>query len=458
VSGRADYLAADYLDQLATFASGFAAAELPPAVCIRSKWILADCLAVIAAGMRPPEMRAFTSAHLQSQAPGSAWVIGAGLTSNALGAAFLNGIAGTWHELDEGNTLSKGHPGIQVVPAALAMAQETQISGRALLAAIAIGYEVSSRINRAGHIRPSIHPHGTFGVIGAALAAARVCGLPASSYRQLINVAAGLPLASSYNSIIDGATVRNVFTGHSAFMGINAVRLVQAGFTGEHDAVRMTYGTVLAEGFDTDVAVADLGREWMTSGGYFKLQPVARSIHPAIDATEDALAKVRGGRLDAGRIAAIRVRTYRLAAYKNQKDIQTAFGAKFSIPFAIATRIVNNRATLDCFDDAAVANPSIQTLLRQIEVAEDPSMTAAYPELQPCSVQIELTDGTQFAGRCDVVRGEPSKPNVLEEIQEKFMDLTVPLWGESLAARLFDDCMAFDEIADVALWSQSYVL
>jgi 2-methylcitrate dehydratase PrpD len=448
----------NYLDQLAQFASGFNSADLPDAVRIRTKWILADCLAVIAAGMKAPEMQAFTAMHLQSQAPGSAWVIGAGLATNALGAAFLNGIAGTWHELDEGNTLSKGHPGIQVVPAALAAAQEAHVSGQELLAAIAIGYEVSSRINRAGHIRPTIHPHGTFGVIGAALAVARVCKLPTSSYRQLINVAAGLPLASSYNSINDGATVRNVFTGHSAFMGINAVRLVAAGFTGEHDAVRMSYGTVLADGFDADVAVAGLGTDWMTSGGYFKLQPVARSIHPAIDAVEDALANVAGGRLDATRIAAIRVRTYRLAANKNQKDIHTAFGAKFSIPFAIATRIVNHRATLDCFDDDDVANPAIQTLLRQIDVAEDPAMTAAYPELQPCSVHIDMDDGTRYAGRCDVVRGEPSKPNVVQEIHDKFMDLTVPIWGASDAAELFDDCMAFDDIPDVAQWSRGYVL
>ncbi|MDB5922647.1 MAG: hypothetical protein JWN13_1583 [Betaproteobacteria bacterium] len=112
----------DYLDSLAHFASSFRAEDLPLNVLERSKWILADCIGVIGAGMRAPEMVAYAPVHLSSAAPGTAWIIGGGARSNELCAAFLNGIAGTWHELDEGNTLSKGHPGIQVVPAALGTA------------------------------------------------------------------------------------------------------------------------------------------------------------------------------------------------------------------------------------------------------------------------------------------------------------------------------------------------
>lgn len=443
----------DYLDALAHFANSFRAEDLPPKVLERSKWILADCIGVIGVGMRAPEMAAYARIHLQTAAPGNAWVIGSGVTSNALCAAFLNGIAGTWHELDEGNTLSKGHPGIQVVPAALGTAQEARVAGRDVLAAIAIGYEVSSRINRAGRIRPSVHPHGTFGVIGAALAVARMRNLPAADYRRLLNIAAGLCMASSYNSIIDGATVRNVFTGHSAFMGINAVRFTEAGFTGERDGVRTTFGNIIADGFDPAVAVAGLGTEWMTANGYFKLQPTARSIHPAIDAVEDALARAPGGRIAAERIQAIRVRTYGLAAIKAHKDVRTPFGAKFSIPFAVATSIVNGRATLDCFDDDDVANPLLQSLLQKVDVAEDPAMTRAYPARQPCTVAIHLDDGSVIEGHCDIVRGEPEKPNTMGEIQDKFMNLAGPVWGAARAAKLFDACMTFETIPDVAGWS-----
>lgn len=448
----------DYLDTLAEFASSFNPAKLPEHVKERSKWILADTIGVIAAGMKEKEMVAFSDVHLQTCAPGPAWVIGAGTRSNALAAAFLNGIAGTWHELDEGNTLSKGHPGIQLIPAALATAQETKASGQDLLTAIAIAYEVSSRINRASQIRPSIHPHGTFGVIGAALAVARLCKAPPASYRRLINIAAGLPLASSYSTLDDGATVRNVFTGHSAFMGINAVRLAAAGFTGERDGVLTSFGSVLGDAFDPDVAIAGLGSDWMVSSGYFKLQPTARSIHPAIDATQDALKKAPEAHIPAKNIKAVYVRTFALAARKNQKNIKTSFGAKFSIPFAVATQIVNGRATLDCFDQDNVENPCIQTLSNKVNVAEDSGMSAAYPALQMCTVQIYLVDGRVYEGKCDIARGEPERPNVLPEIREKFMTLTAPMWGSPLAASLFKDCLSLEGIPEIAKWSTQYIL
>src|SRR5687767_15332128 len=106
--------------------------------------------------MQQPEMRAFVDRHLAHAASGDAWVIGTGWRTNALDAALLNGTAGTWLELDEGNLFAKGHPGIQVVPAAVAAAQEMGASGADLLLAVTLGYEVSARISRAASVRLSI--------------------------------------------------------------------------------------------------------------------------------------------------------------------------------------------------------------------------------------------------------------------------------------------------------------
>ena len=446
---------AAYLEKLADFACDFRAADMPPLVLERCKWILADCIGVIGAGMQEPEMRAFIPLHLLSAAAGKAWVIGARTKTNALSAAFLNGTAGTWLELDEGNTLSKGHPGIQIVPAALGYAQEHPVSGLELIGALAVGYEVSSRINLAGNIRPAIHPHGTFGVIGAALAVARLKGLARRDYVRLMNIAAALPVAASYRTLDEGATVRNVFTGHSAFMGMTAVGLIEAGFTGESDGVRRTYGELLGDGFDAALAVAGLGEDWMSAGGYFKLYPTARSIHPAIEAVEQALACAPGAALAAEDVAGIRVRTYGLAARKAQTTVTTAFGAKFSIPFALATFIVHGRATLDCFGEQAVSNPAVQKLTRLVQVEEDARMTSVYPGRQPCEVVITLKNGTRYTGLCDIVSGEPGRPNTISQVQEKFMQLSAAMWCPTAAKKLFEDCMRMESISDVSSWSET---
>ncbi|MEK7836284.1 MAG: MmgE/PrpD family protein, partial [Pseudomonadota bacterium] len=115
-----------YLNTLAQFASGADITSLSAAARERARWIIADCIPVIAAGMQQREMKAFAASHLACSGTGNAWVIGAGRRANAFDAALINGTAGTWLELDEGNLFAKGHPGIQVVPAAVALAQEAQ--------------------------------------------------------------------------------------------------------------------------------------------------------------------------------------------------------------------------------------------------------------------------------------------------------------------------------------------
>src|ERR1700704_1065822 len=97
----------DYLNQLAEFASTATLATLSAEARDRARWILADCIPVIAAGMQQPEMKRFVERQLADAAPGNAWVIGARRRAGELEAALLNGTAGTWLELDEGNLFAK---------------------------------------------------------------------------------------------------------------------------------------------------------------------------------------------------------------------------------------------------------------------------------------------------------------------------------------------------------------
>ncbi|HET7598612.1 MAG TPA: MmgE/PrpD family protein, partial [Burkholderiales bacterium] len=245
-----------YLETLSEFLCGTSLAGVPAAARERARWIIADCVPVIAAGMQQREMRALVARHLERAAPGSAWVIGTQRRAAALDAALLNGTAGTWLELDEGNLFAKGHPGIQVVPAAMALAQESRVSGADLLLAVAPGYEASARVSRASQVRLTIHPHGTYGVMGAAIAAARLGKFDAAQMRELLNVAATMGMATSRQTLLDGATVRNIFTGHSGYMGLMAMRLVECGFTGEIDGVANIYGKVLSDTFDREAVIA----------------------------------------------------------------------------------------------------------------------------------------------------------------------------------------------------------
>ncbi len=385
-------------------------------------------------------------------------MLGTGKRAAALDAALLNGTAGTWLELDEGNLFAKGHPGIQVVPAAVALAQELHSSGADLLAAVALGYEVSARVSRAAQMHLSIHPHGTYGVIGAAVAAGRLKRVDTQQMLELINVAATMGMASSRQTLLDGATVRNIFTGHSGFMGLTAARLVECGFTGEVDGVGNVYGKIYSDTFDREKVVEGLGREWLIAQSYFKLHPTGRYVHSAIDALEDCLARVPGGRLDVRAIERIEVRTYMLAAMLAEKRIVSSFGARFSIPFALASILHHGRSGLVAFEDAAVANPDVQALAQRVDLQEDKAHTARYPRETPCELSIVMRDGAVHAGRCIVMKGEPANPHQPADLTKKFFDLGTPVWGGATTRSLFEGLMGVETIPDFGAFSNNFSL
>jgi len=448
----------EYLRSLGRFAARLGIEDIPVHVVRHLRWVVLDTLPVIALGMRTSEMQLMVKQQLNTDGGGAAWVLGAGRRTSALDAALLNGTAGTWHELDEGNTQAKGHPGIQVLPAVLAVAQERGCSGVELLVALAAGYEVCSRISRAASVSESLHPHGTFGVIGAAVGVGRLVGLSEGEMRSLINIAASMAMATSYNTLSEGATVRNIYSGHSGLMGQVAVEMVKSAFTGEVDGVGTTFGKILGSDIDRELVVEDLGGSWLASEGYFKLNPTARSIQPAIDALDDLLKKHQLSTIDPGTVSGIRVSTYRRAATKNQKRVTNSFGAQFSIPFALASLIYHGRSGLDCFDKNAVANPVIQGLAVLVDVREDPAFTASYPGEQRCELVITMRDGQKFMGSCSIARGEPGNPVAESDLLAKYTQLATSAWGEAIAVEVRETFMNIEEISDCSELARRLVL
>lgn len=435
----------DYLHRLAAFAAQTPLSEIPAAVRERARTVLADAMPVIGAGMRVPEMQRLASAILPTAGVGDAWVIGTGQRARPGDAAWFNGTAGTWLELNEGNLHARGHPSIQVVPAAIAAAQQLDASGRDLLAAIIVGYECCARIARAGFVRLAIHPHGTWGVIGAAVAVARLMRFDVERMITTINMAATLGLATSRQTLLEGATVRNPFTGHSGQMGWLIPQMVAAGFTGQADAPGAIMSGVLSDSFDPAQVVAGLGEEWLMPRGYLKLNPTGRYVHAAFDALDDALER-HGRAFDVEAIERIDVRAYKLAAMLAGQHITSSFGSRFSIPFALATRIVHGHAWLEAFDDAAVANERVQTLARRVFVVEDVAHTAAYPAMQRCDLSVRLRDGRTVTGHCEIMKGEVERPHSQAELRAKFFRLAEPLWGEAVAVKLYNGCQQIEAI------------
>ena len=225
------------------------AEALPRDVAARTKQGLFDCIGAIAAGAQEPEMQRLTARLCRGSGNDTVPVIGTCRRARAGIAAFLNGTAGTMLEIDEGNQFARGHPGIHVVPAVLAAAEELGSSGSDVLLAIVLGYEIGSRVGIASKLRVTMHPHGTWGTVGAAVAVAKLNNATHEQMAEVINVSSTLGLATSRRTMLEGGTVRNSFAGFSNEIGLRAWEMVDAGFVGEADGDRGNIGWLLAAQF-----------------------------------------------------------------------------------------------------------------------------------------------------------------------------------------------------------------
>ncbi len=453
----------EYLQTLSRYLCDAKLETLPSDVVDRAHWVVADCLVLIAAGMQAVEMKRFVKSQLTPGSRGRASVIGAARKANAMTAALLNGTAGTWLEFVEDNLHAKGHPGIQVVPAAIAMAEALELPGRDLLLAVIAGYEASARISRATRTRFALHPHGTFGTIGAAVAVAKLKGYDPSAMRRIINISATLGLATSRRATIEGATVGRVYSGISGYMGVLADQLVQAEFTGEIDGVGSVYGSIYGDdasvvsripqapnqSFDPNMVVVGLGEEFLILKNFFKLHACARSILPALDIIGQVMAQRPGGRIDPDDVARIAFRSYASLAALSVKTATTTLAARFSVPFAVASLIVHGRRSLENFEAAAVENPVIQGLAQRVDIEENPAYTAYFPHKQACDVRATFKDGAVVEAKAEHTKGEAQNPATVAELEEKFFEVAGKVWKRTKAESVFDGLMALERIGNV---------
>ena len=439
----------DYLDQLISYICSCRFDDLPREVGTRAKAVLADSIAVIGSGAQEEEVKALVRQVVEPDGPRLSTVIGAGILTEPSKAGLINGTAGTFLELDEGNQFARGHPGIHVVPAALAVAEARKLSGRRLLTALVLGYEVGARIGIACKIRMSMHPHGSWGTVGAAVAVGKLLEYNHAAMREMINVSSSLTLATSRRTMLEGGLVRNVYSGISAYMGILAHQLVDAGFNGEKDGLQTVFGSVVSDTFDPDVMTDKLGERFEIMRNYFKRHACCRYNHATLDALQEIIRRSSHKRIRPEDVREVEVSTYSLAAQLCDQQPDNSLAGKFSIPFAVATTIVHGHTGVSCFTPQAVQNQTARELAKKVRVVEDPKLTAMMPAQRPSRVALTLKDGTELKAEAFVNKGDFEDPYSPDELLEKYYELATPVWGEDTARKVYTAVAGMDKMPDV---------
>ena len=362
---------------------------------------------------------------------GKATLFGSQQTVAPSRAALANGTASHGFELDDIIQGALVHPGACVVPAALAVAEETGAPGERLLLAIIAGYETMSRVGwalGAEHNTRGFHTTGVAGPIAAAVAVGVVLGLPRDAVLSAIGIACSSAGGIKAFTQGSGGMVKRMHAGRAAETGVLACELAQRGFTGPLAGVDGHFGLLeVIGGTDTAVnALTDkLGEDYAISRVWVKAYPCCGLIHSVSNAIETIKLESALTPADVKRIV---VHTSKRAVEHNgDPNPQEAMAAQYSIPYCAGAAVVKNPRDPAAFDNTALADPEIRRVSRLTQLRIDEKLDALYPAHFAARVEIELNNARQFEQTMIDPHGTASDACDAAEIEAKFRLLAKPV-------------------------------
>lgn len=435
-----------------------AGAVPPPAALDRAAAAVRDTVGVMLAGATEPAAR-LVQAMAVEEGRGPCAIVGTPARTGASWAALANGVAAHALDFDDMCFVSLAHPSCALLPAALAAGELTRASGRALLDAYVVGFEIECRLGvvmnpRHYHDR-GWHCTSTIGTVGAAAAASRVLGLTPEETGHALGMAASSACGLKENL---GSMVKPLHAGMAARNGVVAARLARRGYTASERSLDGSQGFLAvmdAQHSTLDDAVADLGGStgpalrWqiIETGITVKLYPSCAATHPAIDVLLDLR---RREQIAAEDVEAIEIdvdaMTPRLLIYDRPA---TGLEGKFSMPFCAAAALVDGDVGIGTFDPGRLQAPAIQTLMPKVAMRVDPAFDREAP-LSHTRVTVRLRGGRVLTASAAGARGYPARPASDEELGAKFAACARRSLPPEAAARAWATLADLERIADVS--------
>jgi 2-methylcitrate dehydratase PrpD len=351
-------------------------------------------------------------------------VIGECLKVPCINAAFINGVLAHIHELDDGHRFAMGHPGAVVIPAALAVGERNNASGRELITSITAGYEVFVRIAKAvnpSHLQRGFHTTGTCGVFAAAAASGKILGLNVDELSNALGLA-GIQAAGLLEVVRGESIAKPLQPGKAAQSGVISALLAQNGVSAPDTIFEGENGFchAFSDSYDLQVITEGLGESYEIMRIYFKFHASCRHTHPAIDGV---LKLVKEYNILPEEIEEVQVKTYSIAYNLCGKEYEpkTVSTAKFSIPYCVSAAILRGSVGPEAFTVESIKDTV--NLARKVKVTVDPEIDANFPRERGAKVKIVRGNGEEVEVFTRNPFGEPEAPASIEDIKGKFKSL-----------------------------------
>ena len=417
-------------ERIARYVSETRLEDFDPIVVERAKDLCLSSLGstVLGASMEVPRILADYAKGMEG--PAEAGVVGFGFDSSAELAAMMNCNASHCTELED-----VAWPEAQytccLIPAMFSLGQKLQSSGRDVLEAIIIGFEVAARpgmiCSNHGAAARGFLSCANNGTIGVAAGAAKLMKLDLDQVRDAVTLATSVGGGLVRQT---GSAAHVVEAGFAGRDGIMAASLAARGLGGNPTIMDGKAGYYDALAGQPDIAF-ELGR-----GADLRVMAVGQKKYPCcyllqriVDGVKEL---VRRHGIDAGDVEEVRVEVNAafptIVKYAEPKDVEEA---RFSLPHVVAAALVGEPMDVGTFSAAKLDDPAI--LAQRPKVKTIVHDEWGYDQLGREDVlTIRLAGGEEYRTVCTVAHGDAADPLTRQETIDKFLACTEGLIAPEL--------------------------
>ena len=421
---------------------------------------LIDYAGVTLAGSTEPSGKIAAVVVDASEQDGDCLIFGTNRRTTALNAALINGTASHAQDFDDCNNTIGGHPSAPILPAAIAVAESKGISGRDLITAYVLGFEVECCIAQGVHFHhyeKGWHPTATMGVFGSTAACAKLLGLTEEQTATAISIA--VSLASGVKSNF-GTMVKPLHVGHASRNGLFAARMAQEGFTASPEAFEHKQGFFEVFNGAGNYHPEKILANWcdpfkiVEPAIAVKQYPCCGSTHPPVDAM---LNLVEREGLTPEMVVKIESLAHpRRLQHTNRPDPQSPLDAKFSVQYCLARALMHGKVVLPHFDDTAYLDKDAREVMKRVHVSPHPDMPASGDNHLGAEVRVELMDGRVLSERVAQARGRgAADPLPMDKLKAKFESCAGLVLPADRVAALYAKIEGFEALKTVREYTAS---
>lgn len=443
-----DKLFGDQLWQLCEWAVASREQDLPGSVQRRAASVLADDIAAMLAGAGEPEVQRYRERVMARRPVAESIVFAPGLPrADRMQAASMNGLSGTWCELDEGFRRAICHAGIYVLPALLAEASAEGLRLGEVLRSLSLGYEIVTRLAMSTRYKtPVIHAHALWAAVGAAAGVVLARQGDAQTLFRAVTAAATTCSLGPRPHLAEGVLIRNGWAAAGAVNGIQCADWADAGIGGAGSSLPAIHRDLLGAELIPEALTHNLGSEWSIESGYQKLYACCQHGHAAVEAALDLVAG-----LDVAAIERIDVYTHPLALSLPNPEPVTTLGAKFSVPHMVAAALVFGNGGAAAFSAASLQHAQVRRLRHLVRLLPWDSALVP-PHDRPARLEVRMRDGGRHTAECLSALGGPDRPLPHKVFTRKVDELSREVLP-GLSSMLLDNPAALQRTWDAVIQS-----